>query len=98
MAEHPDYGTPEELSVFNYIYGVLHCPHYRKKYEDFLVGFPRIPWPSSPDEFWDISQKGASLSKLHLMKPGSIADAHYPFEVEGDNVDKLSFEFEQGLD
>ncbi len=47
-----------ELDIFDYIYGVLHCPAYRETYKEFLkVDFPRIPYPSSPAMFWDISAK-----------------------------------------
>jgi len=87
MAEHPAHGTPNEVQVFDYIYGVLHCPAYRETYAEFLkIDFPRIPWPASPDEFWDISAKGAQLRKLHLMEPEAIGETPYPFVGEGDNV------------
>lgn len=83
--------------VFDYIYGVLHCPAYRETYAEFLkINFPRIPWPSTPDEFWDVSAKGTELRKLHLMDPATIGQTPYPFTTaegaEGDNVvEKTSF-------
>ena len=94
MADHPDHGKPDEVQVFDYIYGVLHCPAYRETYAEFLkIDFPRIPWPTTPDEFWDVSVKGAELRKLHLMEPASIGATHYPFTGEGDNeVGKPRFE------
>jgi len=94
MAEHPDHGKPDEVRVFDYIYGVLHCPAYRETYAEFLrIDFPRIPWPTTPDEFWGVSAKGAELRKLHLMEPASIGVTPYPFTGEGDNeVDKPRFE------
>ena len=86
-AQHPELGTPDEVAVFDYIYGVLHCPGYRETYAEFLkIDFPRIPWPASPDEFWDISSKGTELRKLHLMDPATIGPTPYPFTGEGDNV------------
>ena len=93
LARHSDQGTPAELQVFDYIYGVLHCPAYRETYADFLkIDFPRIPWPTTPDEFWDVSAKGAELRKLHLMDPASIGTTPYAFTGEGDNeVDKPRF-------
>jgi len=55
-------GTPDEVAIFDYIYGVLHCPAYRETYAEFLkIDFPRIPYPSSPEAFWDISAKGTEL-------------------------------------
>lgn len=94
MADHPAHGKPDEVQVFDYIYGVLHCPAYRETYAEFLkIDFPRIPWPTTPDEFWDVSAKGAELRKLHLMEPASIGATPYPFTGEGDNeVDKPRFE------
>lgn len=94
LAAHPEHGTPDELQVFNYIYGVLHCPAYRDTYAEFLkIDFPRIPWPANPDEFWDVSAKGAELRKLHLMDPATIGPTPYPFTGDGDNVvDKPRFE------
>ena len=78
---------PDELAVFDYIYGVLHCPAYRKVYSEFLkIDFPRIPWPSSPDEFWGVSNKGMELRKLHLMELEAIGPTKYPYIGEGDNI------------
>lgn len=93
-AAHPTHGEPDEVQTFDYIYGVLHCPAYRDTYAEFLkIDFPRIPWPTSPDEFWDISAKGAQLRQLHLMDPATIGPAPYPFKGEGDaTVDKPQFE------
>ena len=63
-------------------------------YAEFLkIDFPRIPWPASPDEFWDISTKGTQLRKLHLMDPATIGPTPYPFKGEGNAVvDKPRFE------
>lgn len=93
QAKHPTYGTPDEVQVFDYIYGLLHCPAYRETYAEFLkIDFPRIPWPATPDEFWDVSAKGTELRKLHLMDPAVIGQTPYPFTGEGDNVvEKTSF-------
>lgn len=94
LATHPTYGTPDEVAVFDYIYGVLHCPAYRSTYAEFLkIDFPRIPWPATPDEFWDVSAKGTQLRKLHLMDQATIGQSLFPFMGEGDNVvDKPRFE------
>lgn len=87
LATHPGEDGPKELAVFDYIYGVLHCLGYRKAYAEFLkIDFPRIPWPSSPDEFWDVSAKGTELRKLHLMEPEAIGLMPFKFIGEGDNM------------
>ena len=94
LTKHPKRGIPDEIATFDYIYGVLHCPAYRKTYAEFLkIDFPRIPWPSSPDEFWDISEKGSQLRSLHLMEPAAVGEALFPFKGEGEaQVDKPRFE------
>lgn len=78
---------PDEVKVFDYIYGVLHCPAYRKIYATFLkIDFPRIPFPSSPDAFAAVSAKGEVLRRLHLMEDAAIGETPYPFQGEGDSV------------
>ncbi len=87
MARHPERGVPDEVAVFDYIYAVLHCPAYRETYVEFLkIDFPRVPWPSGPDRFWDLSDKGAALRNLHLMDPAAIGPTPYPFKGDGDGV------------
>lgn len=94
LAAHPEKGTPDEIAVFDYLYGVLHCPAYRETFAEFLkIDFPRIPWPKDPASFWDISAKGGQLRRLHLMEPAAIGPTPYPFEGPGDGtVDKPRYE------
>lgn len=76
---------PSEVKVFDYIYGVLHSPDYRKIFAEFLkIDFPRIPYPASPEVFAHVSGKGEALRRLHLMEPAAIGETAYPFmgEVE----------------
>lgn len=87
LAIHPERGEPDEMAVFDYIYGVLHCPAYRGIYAEFLkTDFPRIPYPTNPDAFWSLSEKGEQLRRLHLMEKSAIGDALYPFKGEGNNI------------
>lgn len=66
---------------------MLHCPAYRDTYAEYLkTDFPRIPWPVTPYEFWDVSAKGMTLRKLHLMDPTTIGSTPFPFSGEGDGV------------
>ena len=85
---------PDEVKVFDYIYGVLHCPAYRETYAEFLkIDFPRVPFPPSPQVFAAISEQGEALRRLHLMEDAAIGPAPYPFHGEGDSVvDKPRFE------
>jgi predicted helicase len=62
--------TPEQ--ILGYIYAVLHCPTYRKKYFEFLkVDFPRIPFLDR-HYFDQLSKLGQELIDHHLLK------IHYP--------------------
>jgi len=75
---------PDEVKVFDYIYGVLHSPAYRATYAEFLkIDFPRIPFPASPESFRAISEKGEALRRLHLMEPEAIGATPYPFHGDG---------------
>ncbi len=86
-----------EVDVFDYIYGVVHCSAHRETYAEFLkIDFPRIPWPETRDVFWSVREKGGQLRRLHLMEEAAIGDTPYPFETvqgeEGNNiVDKPTF-------
>jgi len=81
---------PDEVKVFDYIYGVLHSPTYRATYAEFLkIDFPRIPFPTSPETFRAISEKGEALRRLHLMEPEAIGATPHPFHGKGNSeVDK----------
>lgn len=86
---------PDEVKVFDYIYGVLHCPAYRETYAEFLkIDFPRVPFPPSPEVFRTISEQGEALRRLHLMEDAAIGDTKpFKFDGEGDGVvDKPRFE------
>ncbi len=87
-------GTPDEVAVFDYIYGVLHRPSYRQTYAEFLkTDFPRIPWPASPAEFWATANLGGQLRRLHLLEPAAVGAAPYPFKGVGEgSVEQARFE------
>lgn len=88
---------PNEVKVFDYIYGVLHSPAYRETYAEFLkIDFPRIPFPSSPNSFEAISAAGEKLRRLHLMENEALGETPHPFLGEGDSVvGKPRFETER---
>lgn len=93
LATDAERGIPDEVAVFDYIYGILHTPAYRQKYADFLkTDFPRIPWPESPAAFWATSDLGGELRRLHLMDAAAVGTPSYPFTGDGDpKVDKPRF-------
>ena len=78
-------GTFAPIDLLDYIYGVLHSPSYRKKFNEFLkVDFPRIPYPADASEFRRIAKVGSELRRVHLM------EAPLPmvteFNVAGSNI------------
>lgn len=90
---------PSEVKLFDYIYGVLYSPAYRETFAEFLkIGFPRIPYPASPEIFRHISEKGEELRRLHLMEPAAIGKAPYPYDGYGDDIVASGYpKFEGGL-
>ncbi len=78
--EEPHFLEPED--IFDYIYGVLHSPHYREKYKEFLkVDFPRIPYPKNADKFEHYKECGHQLRELHLMH--NVPDDKFPYDKQG---------------
>ena len=78
---------PDEVKVFDYMYGVLHSPSYRETYAEFLrTDFPRVPFPGSPEMFRRVSELGEALRRLHLMEDAAIGETPYPFRGDGDCV------------
>ena len=54
----------EKENIFHYVYGVLHDPAYRQKYElNLKREFPRIPFY---DDFWKWAAWGQALINLHI--------------------------------
>ncbi len=53
-----------KLSIFHYVYAVLHTPVYLEKYaQNLKQDFPRIPLY---DDFWKYEKAGERLMNLHL--------------------------------
>lgn len=53
--------------IFFYVYGLLHSPHYRRRYaNDFKKMLPRIPTAADRDQFDAFTHAGRTLSDLHL--------------------------------
>ena len=79
-------GNPlSPLDIFDYVYGVLHAPQYRAKYQEFLkMDFPRLPYPNDKAEFDRYVQRGTRLRKLHLLQ--DIPAIRTTFSVLGSNT------------
>ena len=76
--------------IFYYVYGVLHSPEYREKYEAFLIrDLPRVPF--APD-FWAFCRAGEKLSKLHLYwESCDRYDLGEPLVPIPDKPDRIAF-------
>lgn len=80
-----EHGEPTPLDAFDYIYAVLHDPGYRRAFRDELrVGFPVIPWPSTPAAFWRHVANGSVLRRAHLLDPDALGDPMVVFMGEGE--------------
>ena len=90
IATDSKHSTPDEYAIFDYIYGILHAPEYRRLYLEFLkADFPYIPYPKDSAEFWHLSSIGTKLRKLHLME-GWDSPAVYTFRGKGDSIVKYT--------
>ena len=78
-------GMFSPMDLLDYIYGILHSPSYREKFNEFLkVDFPRIPYPTNASEFWRIAKVGGELRKVHLME--AALPMVTEFNVAGSNT------------
>ncbi len=75
--------------IFYYVYGVLHSPEYRERFESNLKKeLPRIPYAK---DFWAFSKAGRELAQWHLnyetVDPWPVTE-----ESHGDDaVEKMKF-------
>jgi len=71
--------------IFDYVYGVLHDPAYRAKFQEFLkIDFPRVPYPKDKEEFDWYVQLGTRLRRLHLLE--EVPTIRTSFPISGSNV------------
>ena len=75
------------IDVFDYIYAVLHNPTYRETYKEFLkIDFPRVPYPTNQDTFWQLVKLGGELRKIHLLESLKVEQFITTYPKDGDNV------------
>lgn len=67
---------------------------HRERYTEFLkIDFPRIPYPSNPNTFHALAEKGKTLRGLHLMENAVLDKPITTYPVDGDHeVIKPRFE------
>ena len=76
------------VDLLDYIYAVLHSTAYRETYHECLQdGFPTIPYPSSADYFFQMSNLGKQIRELHLLANIDRNDliTSYPVRLPSDN-------------
>jgi len=77
--------TTSAIDIFDYIYGLLHDPQYRAKYQEFLrIDFPRVQYPMDVTEFTRYVRVGSRLRTLHLFE--DIPESQPAFPISGDNT------------
>ncbi len=56
--------TITKWDIFHYVYGLLHHPDYRERYDANLKrDLPRLPYAS---DFWGFAKAGARLEEIHI--------------------------------
>ena len=85
------------LTLFDYIYAVLHSPTYRERYKEFLkIDFPRIPYPENVEQFLALSALGEKLRLLHLMENVEPREGMATYPQGGTHIiEKLKYENEK---
>jgi predicted helicase len=85
QVQHDKYFSP--LDLLDYIYAVLHSPTYRDTYKEFLkIDFPRVPYPTNTDTFWQLVELGGELRQIHLLEHPVVEQYITQYPKEGDNV------------
>lgn len=81
------------IDILDYVYAVLHCYSYRKKYKDLLKkGFPRVPLPKTKKIFWQLVEFGEQLRDVHLLKSERLERSEMSYPIAGNNkVELLKF-------
>lgn len=86
-------GETAPENILDYIYAVLHSPHYRETYKEFLkIDFPRVSYPKNKDEFWNLVPLGTQLRELHLLEASALQSFNLGITFVGEGeivVDKI---------
>ncbi|MCA0387126.1 MAG: N-6 DNA methylase [Bacteroidetes bacterium] len=87
-------GTFAPIDILDYIYAVLHSPKYRTKYKEFLrIDFPRVPYPTDAESFWEMVKLGGELRQIHLLESPTVSQYITRYPIEGDNeVEKITYQ------
>ena len=83
--------TISKWDIFHYVYGLLHHPGYRERYQaNFKRELPRLPF--APD-FRAFANAGARLAEIHVgyeeMAPYALAEIETPGQTLDYRVEKM---------
>jgi predicted helicase len=82
----PHLDTFAPIDLLDYIYAVLHSPSYRDKYKEFLkIDFPRVPYPTDAETFWQLVELGGELRQIHLLEHQVVEDFITTYPEAGSN-------------
>lgn len=74
------------IDLLDYIYAGLHSPSYRDKYKEFLkIDFPRVPYPTDAETFWQLVELGGELRQIHLLEHPVVEDFITTYPEAGSN-------------
>lgn len=75
------------IDILDYIYAVLHSPTYRKKYREFLkIDFPRVPYPTNKETFWQLVKLGREIRQIHLLDSSIVDQYITQYPLNGNNI------------
>ncbi|KAB2868747.1 MAG: N-6 DNA methylase [Bacteroidales bacterium] len=75
------------IDILDYIYAILHSPTYREKYKEFLkIDFPRVPYPTNQETFWQLVKLGGELRQIHLLESSVVEKYITQYPENGDNI------------
>ncbi len=84
--------TITKEAIFYYVYGILHSPEYKTRFEaDLKKMLPRLPLTKETADFWTFSNVGKELAYWHLnyetVEPHPSVEEHQSVLQTGDVYD-----------
>ena len=56
-------------------------------YKEFLkIDFPRVPFPKTPKQFYDLEDLGRQLKEIHLLESEVVNQFITTYPIDGDNI------------
>lgn len=75
------------IDILNYLYAILHSSTYRTRQKEFLkIDFPRVPYPTDAETFWQLVELGGELRQIHLLESPKVNEFTTTYPVDGNNI------------